>query len=274
MLLSEVLSKGKYKMLLPADDYILPGFLEKCVSIMEKHPNVGYVHAERDFINDRGEIIELDPFYNCSFMAAGKDVMPVYMMTTVAHPAQGIFRSSAFKEIQGYHKFIDHANADKTLWYYLSMVSDYVYLREKLVRVRIGAQTETALTQMNFQHPLLMTLTILNFAAVAEEKGYKKVVARKQEALDKLALELLNACKVIVKKDPATVKKYLTFCKIISPGVVESSLYQKLNKILSCGQIESSDLEFLLDEGIKKNRSYSPPENYKILNYEEIEIGR
>ena len=78
------LAAGKYKMLLCSDDYLLPQFIEKSVSIMEDYPNIGYVHAERDNKNENGDIISLYPFYNCSFYVKCEEVMPIYFMTPVA----------------------------------------------------------------------------------------------------------------------------------------------------------------------------------------------
>lgn len=63
---------GKYFVLLCADDILRPTFVEKAVTAMEQHSNIGFVHGERDYIDENGKITELDPFFNCSFFCKRK----------------------------------------------------------------------------------------------------------------------------------------------------------------------------------------------------------
>ena len=52
---------GKYFVLLCADDILKEDFVENAVGIMEKYPEIGFVHGERDYIDENGRITELDP---------------------------------------------------------------------------------------------------------------------------------------------------------------------------------------------------------------------
>lgn len=263
-ILSDALADGDYMMLLPADDYILPDFVSKCIEVMEKYPNVGYVHTERDFVTEDGELLESDYFYNCSFIASGREVMPIYMMTTVAHPAQGIFRKSVFEKIKGYHKFIEHSNADKTLWFYLSSECDYAYIREKLARIRIGRQTETSITQKNFQHPILSVLTIFDFVCFAETRGYKEVIDRKKKALNKLVVEFLGDCeKMLLSGQYDLVKKYLTFCELISEDILTNEVYTKFMNMVQSETIDHEYIYNLRKASKQKKRNYLPPDHYQ-----------
>ena len=191
-ILANQLCKGKYFILLCADDYLLPEFIEKAVAVMEANPNVGYVHGERDFVTETVKKIELDPFYKCSFIAPGQNTMPIYMITTVAHPAQAVVRYEAFRTIEGYDMEIDHMNADRSLWFYLSYQYDAAYIREKMCCIRVGAQTETVITQQNFQHPILCHLTIKDYVKFAKEKDLPQVYNREEEALQRLAKEFIG----------------------------------------------------------------------------------
>jgi len=254
---------SKYAMLLPADDYLEPTFIEKCVSVMEKHPDVGYVHGEKDLITDEGEIIEFDEFYDRSFVAPGVEAMPIYMMTTVAHPAQGMFRISSFKQCGGYNMPIDHVNADKALWFYMSAVSDYAYIREKLSKVRIGIQTETSLTQRNFQHPMLLYLTLLEFVDYAERNGYPKVTERKEAAMLKLSTEFLShAASALLENDKQLAERYLTFCKLISREIGSNDEYNNMQNMLMSGVYDSEELKTYIKLEAKRKRGYAPPDNF------------
>ena len=265
-MLSDGLTKGKYAMLLCADDLILPTYIEKSVNIMEEHPNVGYVHVERDFITDEGKVIELDPFYTTSFMVNGKDVMPIYMMTTVAHPAQGIFRRSVFDEVRGYNATVDHMNADRNLWFYLSEVSDYAYLREKLCYIRVGSETETSLTFTNFQHPILSYMTIRNFAEYARTKGYHKVYERESKALEKFATELLPFCaSLLAQENYQDAKRYMDFCRVISDEIEQNDRYLEFDRMLKTKNIDKEYLISLNRNQFDRKRGYEPPDGYELL---------
>lgn len=266
----ESLAKGKYAMLLCADDLINESFVERAVSIMEKNPNIGYVHGERDFITDKGELIDLEPFFNCSFMAPGLDIMPLYMVTTIAHPSQGIFRRETFKSIDGYDMEIDHMNADRMLWFYLSFESDYAYIREKMCNIRIGSQTETLITQRNFQHPILCHLTIKEMVDFARMNDLPRVYKREEEALLRLAKDFLNyAAGMISVKDLQCAGRYLDYAELVSEEIINDEIYIQLRKMQDerLG-IDLDYLNSLIIHGLQKARNYNPPENYEIMGEE------
>jgi len=258
---------SEYMMLLPADDYIEPTFVEECVKVMEEHHNVGYVHAERDFVTDDGELIELDPFYDRSFIVGGENVMPIYMMTTVAHPAQALYRRNAFNKSGGYGMPVDHFNVDKALWFYMSAVSDYAYIRKKLSRVRIGMQTETTITQKNFQHPILAYMTLLEFIDHAERNGFSAVLERKDKALLKLSGEFLShVAAAMLDNEPLLAKRYLTFCKLISRDIESDKAYAEMEAMLLSGSFDREKLKSFCTLETVRKRGYLPPDGYKEID--------
>ncbi len=262
--LADSLASGEYLLLMGADDAISPTFVEQAVSIMERYPNVGYVHGERDFMREDGSVVELDPFFNCSFIAPGENVMPIYMVTTIAHPAQGIFRRSAFARIGGYEMEIDHMSADKSLWFYLSSVCDYAYIREKMCRIRAGGDNQTSLTQRNFQHPVLCHLIINDFARFAKQYGYPKVLARKDEALRRLAKDfLVYAGGMLANENYQGALSYLTYARILDRGIVENETWKSLllmhdERKPDIAFIKASDAMFE-----RRARNFPPPEGFQ-----------
>ncbi len=256
------LAEGKYIMLLPSDDYILPEFVEKCVSIFEKYPNVGYVHTERKFIDEYGEERDEEPFYKCSFIAPGEEVMPIYMMTTVAHPAQGMYRASTFRSVGGYSQYVEHTNADKTLWFFLSGVSDYAYIRDTLSRVRIGQYSETFISQVNFQHPLLMVLTLMYFVDYAKDNDLDAVIIKENLAKEKFAIEMLEFCAgMLINENYETAQKYLVFCQVLDRRIIENYIYCELDKMCKNRMVDKYKLNEMFMKKNKK-RNYDPPKKY------------
>lgn len=270
-ILANVLAQGKYFILLCADDYIMPDFIEKAIAIMEMYPNVGYVHGERDFVTPEDQLIELDPFYKCSFVAPGRKTMPVYMVTTVAHPAQGVIRKSAFLQSGGYDMEIDHMNADRSLWFYLSYENDAAYIKEIMCRIRVGSQTETVITQENFQHPILCHLTIMDYVNYAKEKNLPEVYKREQEALTRLAKEFVGYAGGMLYRD--NMKKataYLDYATIVDRGVVDEQLYKTYRSMIEKGKVDKLFIENQVNVSYQHKRSYEPPEEYEEIIPEDI----
>lgn len=262
-ILAERLAQGKYLLLLCADDYIYPTFIEKAVRILEEYPDVGYVHGEKDFITENGEKREYDSFYKCSFVAPGRNTMPIYMVTTVAHPTQGVIRKSAFVDIGGYDKEIDHMNADKTLWFYLSYEYDAAYIQEKMCAIRIGSQTETFITQRNFQHPILCHLTIKDFVKYAKEKELPQVYKREQEAMERLAGEFLTyAAGMLSVEDYEVAQSYLLFAKVVSRKICKDKKYEVLLQMVQDKTVNMEQLKAYVVADTNKKRGYEPPEGY------------
>lgn len=264
------LTSGKYKMLLCADDYIAPDFIKRAVEIMEQNPNVGYVHGEREFVLENGDRIELDPFFRCSFVAPGITAMPIYMVTTIAHPSQGVFRDDVFKYIGGYDMEISHMNADKMLWFYLSAYSDYAYIKDTMSYIRIGNQTETFITQSNFQHPILCYATVKEMIRFAKKHKFEKVLERQQEAFERLAKDYINyAAGMLAINDKICARRYIDFIRTISENIYESELCNKLSEM--CGEDAVIDMDYLrsiTSDAIQKKRSYEPPEGYVCIDKE------
>ncbi|MDE7061851.1 MAG: glycosyltransferase [Lachnospiraceae bacterium] len=257
--LTEQLMTGDFFVLLCADDYLYPDFVEKAMAAMEQYPDAGYVQLEKVFITDQEDRREQEPFYKCSFAAPGRAAMPVYMMTTVAHPSQGFIRRSAFEKIGGYDKRIDHMNADKTLWYYLSYVSDMIYIREESCAVRIGEQTETLLTLRNMQHPILCHLTLKDFIRFAREKNIPEVYDREQEAFQKLAMEFVGYGQMFLEKlDFSLAAFYLQYARILWRDVEKEDVYLLLQE--GCKRNCSDCIEEISPK--VKRRNYEPPEGY------------
>ena len=262
-ILADTLTDGKYMMLLCADDYIYPDFIYQAVEIMETNPNVGYVHGEKDFVLADGTVQYWDPFFKCSFIAPGRNIMPIYMMTTVAHPSQGVFRRRAFQEIGGYEMEIDYTQADRALWFYLSWQNDAAYIREKMCGIRIGNQTETFIGQQNFQLPIMDYLIILNFIRFAREKEIPEVYNREEEAMEKLANGLTDcAIGILLSGNQDLAQAYIDYAKVVSRKICKNEKYILVKKMLIERLISTQKLSSLITNPAQKKRGYEPPKGY------------
>jgi glycosyltransferase involved in cell wall biosynthesis len=266
------ITDGEYLILLCADDLIRPTFIEKSVNIMQKYPNVGYVHCERDYINAEGTVTELDPFFSCSFIAPGNAVLPIYMLTDIGQPAQSLIRRSVFNRVSGYNTEFDHTNADKDLWFRLSLISDYAYIREKLALIRIHEKRETTSGFKSFYHPLAIYLMLNNQKELGEVNRHQNVLDRLPAAYKKLAMECLQIAVLCLQdNDRHLARQYLLFSQIVHEDVIHEDMFKELKQIVnSTGPVEGTIQQYAQnDMYVMRKRSYDPPEGYQPIEVDD-----
>ena len=76
-------ARGKYFIEMCSDDVMRPEFVERCVDVLEAHPEVGHVIVHRSIIDKHGEVFEEAPFYNRSCLIPGLEQAAVYMVAGV-----------------------------------------------------------------------------------------------------------------------------------------------------------------------------------------------
>lgn len=260
---------GKYFVLLCADDVLKENFIEKAVEVMEEHPEIGFVHGERDYIDENGVITELDPFFNCSFYVKGENMLPIFTLTDIGQSAQAVIRTSAFEKIGKHDTQSDHLNVDREQWFRLAMVSDYAYIRKKIALIRMPETTsETSRIIETFYHPIALFHTAKSFEKWARLRGYPKVEERINIALKRFAKECIGFTKVFLKRENYELaQKYLLFMKLVDKEIVSNEEYQKCLMTFK----EKTGYLMEVDEYKKssnyafRKRNYEPPENYVLM---------
>jgi glycosyltransferase involved in cell wall biosynthesis len=179
--------RGKYFMVLCSDDLLRPHFIEQAVSIMENYQNVGFVMGERDYITSDNKTIELDYFFNRSFWCPGEDMLPIFIMTDVGMAVQSLIRRESFINAGKYDTEADFACIDRELWFRLSMVSDYAYIRKKTSLYRIHKDSETVSHKDDMFTAIALYNVVHSMLEWSEIRGYNKVLDRKEAAYKKLS---------------------------------------------------------------------------------------
>jgi glycosyltransferase involved in cell wall biosynthesis len=257
---------GKYFVLLCADDILRPTFVEKAVAVMEQHPNIGFVHGERDYIDENGVITELDPFFNCSFYTEGREMLQLFMITDIGQSAQALIRKEAFDKVGKHDTESDHLNIDREQWFRLSMVSDYAYLREKMAYIRMPeTASETSRIVENFYHPIALYHTVKSFEEWGTLRGYPEIAERVDFALQRFAKECMGFTKVFLKHEKYDlVRHYLLFMRLVDRSFAETTEYKQCWKMMDEKQgknIEVEEFKKSSNYSFRK-RNYNPPDNY------------
>lgn len=257
---------GKYFILLCADDILRPEFVKKAVNIMEENESIGFVHGERDYIDENGVITELDPFFKCSFWVEGTEMLPLFTITDIGQSAQAVIRKEAFEKIGKHDTESDHLNIDREQWFRLAMESDYAYIREKMAYIRMPETTsETSRIIETFYHPIALYHTVKSFEEWADLRGDSRIKERVELALQRFAKECMGFVKVFLKHEKyELVQKYMLFMKLVDRTITENEDYKLCMELLQKRQgyqIDVDEYKKSSNYAFRK-RNYEPPENY------------
>lgn len=258
--------KGEYFVLLCADDIIRPDFVERAVKIMEAFPNIGFVHGERDYIDEKGNITELDPFFNCSFRVEGDEMLPIFMLTDIGQSAQAVIRTKTFLEVGKHETESDHLNIDREQWFRLAMISDYAYIQEKMAYIRMPEGTsETSRIVETFYHPIALYHTVKSFEQWGKIKNNPKILERVDKALKRFANECMGFTKVFLAQGKFDLaKKYLLFMRLVDKDIIENDEYIQCIDACKRRKIEKPEIEEFKQSPnyVFRKRNYEAPEHY------------
>ena len=94
-------AKGEYILPLDADDAIEPTMLERCVSVLDNCPSVGFAYTQVKLFGDRDEVW-LSPEYNFYDLLQGNYIV-----------ATNLFRKKAWEEVGGYDESMREWGLDR-----------------------------------------------------------------------------------------------------------------------------------------------------------------
>ncbi|MCX7900614.1 MAG: glycosyltransferase, partial [Methylocystis sp.] len=118
-------SKGDYLLLLSADDYLLPGALERAVAVLDAHPEVGFVFGRAIEMTADGARSLSEPFFaddgNAPEIAIldGAEFIRLSGASNLVPTPTVVVRTALQKKVGGYRPELPHAG-DMELWFRLA----------------------------------------------------------------------------------------------------------------------------------------------------------
>lgn len=259
--------EGEFIYTLASDDAVAPTFLEECVKVFMRYPNVATVIVHRQEIDDNNKIYDTPPFYNQSCVIDGESQAAVYMMAGIAIPGQRIFRNSVMRPIARYKRIFNVAGD----WYdnfLVSLVGDVAHINKPLCQYRVHMGNETNESEKNllgiFEHYQLIN----SFKDTAKAFGYKKVIDRYDKAVEKLGNMCLRyTLKMLKCGEIDAAYRYLLLAPVFKRNIVKEDVYQELMGLINTNKDELDDHIGLLEAKYNFGRtvSYDPPEGFRPL---------
>lgn len=263
-------SEGEFVYTLASDDAIKPDFIQTCVDIFNKYPNVGTVIVGREEIDENGNISKQIPFYNRSCIIKGEDQAAVYMMAGIAIPGQRMVRRNVFYRTMDFRRGWNVAGD----WYdnfLYSMAGDVAYVKKDLMEYRVHSGNETNESEKKLLGIAEHYQLINAFADISRAFGYQKPVDRYEEAVKHLgAMCLRYTIRMLRNNEIKAGKKYFKLAPIFDEDIVSSEQYLKLDKILEDDDLERIKREikvFEKENNMNRSVSYDPPKGWLPLEY-------
>lgn len=255
-------SQGDFTYVLASDDSIEPTFIEKCVSVFRKYPNVSMVMTHRKEIDQFGNITESVPFYNKSCIVPGEDQAAVFMMAGIAIPAQRICKIECLRKTRQFKRNWNVAG-DWYVNFRAAMGGDIAYINEPLVKYRVHIGNETSVSEQNllgiFEHYQLLH----EFKDMSLNFGMQKPAARMNEAVEKLGNMCLRyALKMLKCKSRGAAQKYLMLAPVLKESIIQDERYKMLYSYIDLkdAELEAALVEFEGKNNLNRAVSYEPPE--------------
>lgn len=257
--------EGEYAYVLASDDAIEPTFIEKCIDVFKRFPNVTTVMTHRKEIDENGNIHELPPFYNTSCVIDAESQAAVYMMAGIGIPGQRMTRASKMKPTLRYKRVFNVAGD----WYenFLAcMCGDVAYITDALCLYRVHTGNETNESELrllgSFEHYQLIN----SFVEISKNFGMTKPAARYEEAVHKLGDMCLRYALKMYKCNRVDIAhRYLLLAPVYKPDILQDIRYQKLMSIQDAkseDELEKMIIEYSAEYNLERTRSYDPPEGY------------
>ena len=255
-------SEGEYVYVLASDDAIEPTFIEKCVKVFTKYPNVGMVMTHRKEMDDNGNIYESCPFYNTSCVVPGDEQAAVFMMAGIAIPGQRMIKRGAVRQANQYDARFQVAG-DWFVNYKYTCTNDIAYIKEPLCLYRVHFGNETSESELNlmgiFEHYTL----IHYFCMIANVFKQKKAMARYDAAIKKLGSMCLRYVITMIKIGKIEIaKQYLNLALVFDMKLAENEHYLFLSELVDVPADEAKERLKKVNLELKREVSYDPPEGY------------
>lgn len=262
-----LLGKGQYVIHFGSDDVMLPDFVERCVDLMERNKDIGYVVAHTDSIDEEGSIHREAPFYNQSCVIPGEGQAAVLMMAGVTtHTSQTVYR-------RVYHDFAIHyapitstIQGERTTNFQCACHYDVGYLKDTLLLCRRSKKSDGFRLDRTMLQIFGQFMMLHNFDELAAQLDLGEVRRRLPMAIEKLGSLCLRYAGIMLQEgEDGIALRYLHMAPALKPGIETEESYTELWALArATGEARRRGLEALEARSstgfLGRTVSYDPPE--------------
>jgi glycosyltransferase involved in cell wall biosynthesis len=256
--------QGKYYINFCSDDVLYPEYVERCVSVLEMHPNAGLALVNRAIIDEHGGRHEEPPFYNQSCIIPGEEQAAVYMMAGInPSVSQIMYRQAIVDSRTATGGLVTRYYGTRFLDFNVSIDFDIAYLKEPLLMHRLHGQSDTNQADTSLLPVIGMYVLNHQFADIASVRNLTKVTDRLPQSVEKLArLAIRYSVRSLLVKDEHTARRYFYLAMAMHPRIADDPTWKQLQEYWT-GEpaLKANSLEQLRtsDNLTARSISYDPP---------------
>jgi glycosyltransferase involved in cell wall biosynthesis len=256
--------KGKYYILLCADDILVKSYIEKAVHILDKYDQAGFLLVHRSIINSDNNIIKEAPFYNRSCIIPGEEQAAVFMLAIVNPTlSQVMYRTkNGFNEFS--HTLIGRWYSAQLFDFKLCIISSMAYINEPLLLQRIHGKNDSLKAAKNLLEVLGPYTLHHQFADFAKYHNMTKVIERLPASIEKMSKLSLRYCIMALGQDDEVLaKQYYHLSIALDPDILSDKLLKKIQQYLSTSDKKKKkdilDSFYQTDNLVYRTISYNAP---------------
>ncbi|MGE4543776.1 MAG: glycosyltransferase family 2 protein [Pedobacter sp.] len=221
-------ARGQYIVFLHADDRLKPAFLETALEVFAHRPDLGYVLAEKEYIDGQGNVSGKSQFYADSAIIPGLSEARVNFVGWHTVAVQMLIRTECMKAIGGY------SYTDVMAVLQLNMRWDVGYLHTPLVQYRQHEQSDTS--QFIKDKTMLMTIyltkmLVLNYHLPQEGFHLKDLKPQVMQWAAQTCLKLY-AMDVLGRNEKRLCEEYLALARGFWLEVDQTPMYKFLERAI------------------------------------------
>lgn len=255
---------GKYILFLCSDDAMQPTFIERCVTLLEQHPEAAFAMVHRDVLDDTGNVTHEPAFYDQTCLIPGDEQTGVYMMTSV-NPSisQILYLRNRFHEKNTIGTHNSRWFGARILDFNLCCDYPMIYIKEPLLLNRVHNMSEGAMLSDTLLQCMGEYSLVHQFADKALSQGHHKTAARLGEAITKIGKLCLRYClRFLLQGETITARQYLHLAEAIWPEVVQDETHARLHSYWTSSADQQQYILATLKEQAniaRREVSYAPP---------------
>ena len=227
------LAKGEYICIWHHDDVMLPGNLKFKVQLLDEHPEVGFVHSNIILIDDRGEVVVPEIWFEGSrhdYIEDGLTAFKKYI--SYLHNGASIFIGAVLARRSSYQK-VGQFNAelpyclDSEMWLRMMLFYKIGCIGTPLVKYRV--HQSTASSEMGDQATVPYVKEHYLTAKIIFN-NYNNLIPESQKLKRKVYLSFAErsirlAKTAIANEDYATAKSFVREAIRMSPRILKSPFF-------------------------------------------------
>jgi GT2 family glycosyltransferase len=224
---------AEYMLLISADDYLLPGALERATSLMDQHPEVSFVFGRALAVYPDGitesfltGIAKYDDGNSC--VVPSQEFIEVSAYANRVPTPTAVVRTSTLKRVGGYRPELPHTG-DMEMWLRLAARGPVGIIGEcQAVYRRHNANMSLAYSK-TFLPDFQQRKAALDWFLRSSGDGLPDVEGLRSRAYRQLSLDIVSgAHKAFELGEVGTERQLAEFAARVYPAVVRSSCWIKL----------------------------------------------